>query len=167
MKTVLRFIFPLFVSLSTISLAKSAEIPQRFDATGWRNLLASHRGQPLIVHFWGFTCGNCMVELKDWGAFAQQHPDIPIVFVNWDRRGADPAHIAQTLEKMGLGRVKSFTLADGFEEKLRFAVDHDWLGELPFTRLITPGGVQTAFSGTANFSDLSKWIDAHPAAPRK
>lgn len=162
MSIVSRTIIALSLSLLAVSSAKSAEPPQRFDAESWQTLLASHKGQPVIVHFWGFTCGNCMVELKDWGTFAQRHPGTSIVFVNWDRRGAKPAHIADTLEKAGLGGVGSYTLANGFEEKLRFAVDHDWMGELPYTRLIASDGTRTAFSGTADFTELSKWLDAKP-----
>jgi thiol-disulfide isomerase/thioredoxin len=145
--------------------AFAANAPRLFDNANWQTLAISHKGQPLIVHFWGFTCGNCMVELNDWGRFAKEHPGVTIAFVNWDRRGADPSRIAQALAKAGLGRVQSFVLANGFEEKLRFAVDHDWMGELPYTRLIGGDGKATTFSGTADFKKLSQWLESekHPA----
>jgi thiol-disulfide isomerase/thioredoxin len=140
--------------------ALAANAPRLFDSANWRTLASSHNGRPLIVHFWGFTCGNCMVELNDWGKFAKAHPGVAIAFVNWDRRGADPSRIAQALDKAGLGGVQSFVLANGFEEKLRFAVDHDWMGELPYTRLIAGDGTATTFSGTADFKKLSQWLEA-------
>jgi thiol-disulfide isomerase/thioredoxin len=148
----------LILLLVSMPPANGAELPQLFNAARWQTLLATHKGKPIIVHFWGFTCGNCMVELKDWGRFAKQHPNTAIAFVNWDRRGADPSRIVQALDKAGLGSVASYTLANGFEEKLRFAVDHDWMGELPYTRLVSSDGTETAFSGVADFAKLSEWL---------
>lgn len=135
-----------------------AEPPRVFDGASWKTLVEARQGRPLIVHFWGFTCGNCMVELKAWGEFAAKHPHAAIAFVNWDRRGADPARIEKTLAKSGLERVESFTLANGYEEKLRFAVDRDWLGELPYTRLIAADGTITSVSGAADFAHLAHWL---------
>jgi thiol-disulfide isomerase/thioredoxin len=137
----------------------AAEPPRVFDSTSWQALLNAHKGQPVIVHFWGFTCGNCMVELDAWGRFAEKHRGAKIAFVNWDRRGADPARIDRALAKSGMGEIESYVLANGFEEKLRFAVDHDWMGELPYTRLISGDGSVTTFSGAADFEQLSKWLE--------
>jgi hypothetical protein len=136
----------------------AAEPPRTFDGASWQALVNSHKGHPVIVHFWGFTCGNCMVELKDWGKFAGEHPGTAIAFVNWDRHGADPQRIEKALAKAGLGNVESYTLANGFEEKLRFAVDRDWMGELPYTRLIAWDGTVKTFSGAADFEGLSRWL---------
>jgi hypothetical protein len=144
----------------------AANVPRLFDSTSWQTLASSHKGQPLIVHFWGFSCGNCMVELNDWGRFAKAHPGLAITFVNWDRRGADSSRIAQALDKAGLGGVQSFVLANGFEEKLRFSVDHDWMGELPYTRLIASDGKATTFSGTADFKKVSQWLEAENHSAR-
>jgi thiol-disulfide isomerase/thioredoxin len=147
-------------------MARADNAPQPFDSASWQTLTNSHKGRPLIVHFWGFTCGNCMVELNDWGRFAKEHPSVEIAFVNWDRRGAKSSRIAQALAKAGLGGVQSFVLANGFEEKLRFAVDRDWMGELPYTRLIDGDGKATTFSGTADFKKLSEWLEAEKTPPR-
>lgn len=149
----------LILACLTCGEAVAAGPPRTFDSASWQALVSSHKGQPVIVHFWGFTCGNCMVELKEWGKFADEHRGTTIAFVNWDRHGADPARIEKALAKVGLGGVESYTLADGFEEKLRFAVDHDWMGELPYTRLIARDGTVTTFSGAANFENLSQWLD--------
>ena len=27
----------------------------------------AHAGQPTVIHFWGLTCGPCLVELPQWG----------------------------------------------------------------------------------------------------
>ena len=67
------------------------------------------RGSPVIVHFWGLTCGNCMAELKDWGALVQAHPEATLILVNWgDERGARPAQIGPALATAGLGAASDF-----------------------------------------------------------
>jgi hypothetical protein len=153
----------LFVAvLPVASPAASPEAAQTaarpFDAESLKQILDAHKDRPLIVHFWGLTCSNCMAELKDWGAFTRAHPDATLVLVNWDQRGARPAEISPALQKAGLGSASSFALGKGFEEKLRFAVDRDWMGELPYTRLIAGDGSATAFSGPADFEQLGSWL---------
>jgi len=133
-----------------------------FDAESLKQILETHRGRPVIVHFWGLTCSNCMAELKDWGAFARAHPSVALVLVNWDQRGARPTEVSPALHKAGLSSAPSFALKDGFEERLRFAVDHDWMGELPYTRLIASDGSATAFSGPADFPQLGSWLAKQP-----
>jgi len=135
-----------------------ADPPRTFDGASWQAFLNEHKSQPAIVHFWGFSCGNCIAELGDWGKFAEKHPGTTIAFVNWDRHAADPRRIEKALAKAGLGNVASFALANGFEEKLRFAVDRDWMGELPYTRLISRDGTVKTFSGAADFENLSQWL---------
>ncbi len=158
-------LFPTLGMLACIALSASAGLaaddkgPRPLDAAGWQQLLAAHKGRPAIVHFWGLTCGNCMVELKDWGSFAEKHPNT-VVVVNWDARGGEPARVDAALAKAGLGNAPSYALAGGFEEKLRFAVDRDWMGELPYTRLIASDGTATTFSGAADFEELSQWLAA-------
>lgn len=160
MTTIARRVAVFLMLVWCASSPASAEPPRTFDTASWQALASSHKSGPVIVHFWGFSCGNCMAELADWGKFAQKHPGTAIAFVNWDRRGADPRRIEKALAKSGLEKVESFTLAGGFEEKLRFAVDHDWMGELPYTRLIARDGTVKTFSGTADFDSLSQWLGA-------
>ena len=138
------------------SIAKDAVRP--FDSGSWQEVTGAHKGQPVIVHFWAFSCGNCMVELKDWGQFAREHPGATIVLVNWDRHAAEPDRIAAALAKAGLGSVQSLALSNGFEAKLRFGIDRNWMGELPYTRMIAGDGSATAFSGSADFQKLQEWL---------
>jgi len=147
--------------VAAVSLAEpaaSGETPPPFEAATLNQIRDAHQGAPLIIHFWGLTCSNCMAELTDWGAFARAHPGATIVLVNWDQRGTRPEQIAPTLQKAGLGAVPSYALGNGFEEKLRFAVSPDWMGELPYTRLVAGDGTATTFSGAADFAELDAWL---------
>ncbi|MBY0559508.1 hypothetical protein [Hyphomicrobium sp.] len=147
---------PIAGSAASAQAAPQAALP--FEAESLKQILDAHKGRPLIVHFWGLTCSNCMAELTGWGAFTRAHPDATLVLVNWDQRGARPAEIGPALQKAGLGSVSSFALGSGFEERLRFAVGPDWMGELPYTRLIAGDGSVKAFSGPADFEQLGSWL---------
>ena len=150
------------IGVAILSLAWGASFAKdavrTFGSGSWQEITSAHKGQPVIVHFWGLTCGNCMAELKDWGQFAREHPGAAIVLVNWDRHVAEPDRIAAALAKAGLGGVQSLALSNGFEAKLRFAIDRDWMGELPYTRMISSDGSATAFSGSADFKKLQEWL---------
>ncbi len=147
------------LALMTSAANASDNVQTRpFDSASVQKLIDANRGRPVIVHFWGLTCGTCMGELKDWGTFRAAHPDATLILVNWDERGARPAQIGPALQKSGLESVPSFALGEGFEEKLRFAIDRDWMGELPYTRLISCDGSVTTASGATDFSDLAKWL---------
>ena len=147
-----------FASMAGSVRASDNTETRPFDPVSVQKVVDARKGSPVIVHFWGLTCGNCVVELKDWGEFVRAHPDATLILINWDERGARPADIAPALQKAGLGAVPSFALGEGFEDKLRFAVDRDWMGELPYTRLIAPDATITTFSGAADFAELAAWL---------
>ena len=160
MKTIAS-ILTMLVALASMAgsvRASDTTATRPFDPANLQQVVDAHKGRPVIVHFWGLTCGNCMVELKDWSEFVRAHPDATLILVNWDERGARPADIAPALQKVGLGAVPSFALGEGFEDKLRFAVDRDWMGELPYTRLIASDATITTFSGAADFAELAAWV---------
>ena len=67
--------------------------------------------------------------------------------------------IRATLAKAGLAGAEQWALADDFEQNIRFAIDRDWMGELPRTQLIGRDGSVTTLSGAMDFSKLTAWLD--------
>lgn len=45
------------------------------DAAQQKMTLESLRGQPVVVEFWSSTCGACLVMMKAWQKYADEHPD--------------------------------------------------------------------------------------------
>lgn len=146
------------LAFASAASADTAAGPRPLTTETWPQLAATLKDRPTIVHVWGVTCSICMVELPEWGAFAARHPEVRIVLVNWDRE-PDPARISTTLGKANLASVESWGLAQGFEEKVRFAFDRDWMGEMPRTRLISSSGASISYSGAADFAKLAAWIE--------
>ena len=132
----------------------------------WRQLLDAHKDRPTIVHFWGVTCGPCKVELPRLGQFAKAHPGIDVVTISADlvpdRSGATRAMLA----KSGLGLAENWIFGDGFVERLRFEIDPTWQGDIPRTLLISREGKITTIEGSAELTEVEKWLNQQAAAAR-
>ncbi len=138
--------------------ARAGEL-QRFQRGTWQALREAHSGQPMVVHFWGLTCGPCLVELPDWGRLAQERPAAGIVTVAADPYPMPPAALSTALSKAGLSGADNW-MFDSFSERLRFEVDPAWQGELPLTLLIQrDGSVQTNL-GVLDPAQVRAWLDA-------
>ena len=133
--------------------------PKVFGEGSWQDLTVAHKGQKLIVHFWSLACAPCLEELPEWGKFLARNPDAPLVLINWESRPQPEDRIRATLAKAGLAGAENWTLTDGFEQKIRFAIDRDWMGELPRTQLIAQDGSMTTVSGAMDFAKLTAWLD--------
>jgi hypothetical protein len=143
-------------------------------ATGqWKNLLQTqthntmasspsntglangHSGTPLVVHFWGVTCGPCLSEMPQWGRFVSDNQGYKVVFVQVD--DVSTGIMSQLLVKARLGQAVNYKLTTPFDEFMRYEVDAQWRGETPFTIMVNASGQQTQLNGLVNFGKLKKW----------
>ena len=126
----------------------------------WKTLTAAHTGQPMVVHFWGLTCGPCLEELPNWTAELKKRPDLKLVLVDSSPFGDEPADVKTALTKAGLAHQENWLIADSFEERLRFEIDSKWRGEMPFTLMIGRDGKIDKVSGLMDFKKLDGWLNA-------
>src|SRR5436189_6447372 len=103
-----------------------AEEPRPFGRGSWQELRQEHAGRPTIVHFWGLTCGPCLVELPEWGRFTQSASVADFVMVAADPVPEEPAQLSAVLAKAGLSPVESWRFADRFAERLQYEIDPNW-----------------------------------------
>jgi thiol-disulfide isomerase/thioredoxin len=134
-----------------------------FGRGSWQALLDAHAQRPLIVHFWGLTCGPCLAELPAWGAFARSRPKADLVLVAADPVPEPADRIAATLTQAGLSGAESWSFDGRFPSRLYFEVDPSWAGELPRTVLRGIGGTQESWIGTADFSRVTAWLNSQKA----
>lgn len=146
-----------------LSRTASAQ-PLPFGRGSWKELLARHAGQPTIVHFWGLTCGPCLVELPEWGKLMAARPDMRLVLVAADPLPQDPERLDATLANAGLAKAESWSFTDRFYERLRYEIDPRWAGELPRTVLIDRAGHQTVLPGVADLAQVKAWLDVQRTA---
>jgi thiol-disulfide isomerase/thioredoxin len=130
-----------------------------FVRGSWQQLVKAHQGKPIVVHFWGLTCGPCLAELPDWTAERKKRPDLDLVLVDSSPFGDDPNEVQTALRKDGLLNAENWLFADSFEEKLRYEIDPHWHGEMPYTLMIGRDGKVAAAAGLTNFAQLNAWLD--------
>jgi thiol-disulfide isomerase/thioredoxin len=159
-----RLAIALLAALLLPDAARAAD-PLPFERGSWAKLVARHEGQATVVHFWGLTCGPCLVELPNWGKLAAARRDLRLVLVAADPLPQPPDQVAATLERAGLSGAESWSFTDRFYERLRYEIDPAWMGELPRTVLIARDGHVTALPGVADLSKVRAWLDAQ-ARPR-
>lgn len=136
-----------------------------FGRGSWQALTKAHAGRPIIVHFWGVTCGPCKVELPQLGAFMKENPAIDVVTISADFVPDLPAATRAMLERSGLAQAENW-IFDGFADRLRFEIDPTWQGDIPRTLLITREGELTTIEGAAEMADLKDWSERQLAAKK-
>ncbi len=128
-----------------------------FTATSIKEIKARHASAPFVLAFWSLSCSYCPDELAMLDALARRHGSKAIVLVSTDTPG-DRAAIIATLKRHGLTDVEAWVFADPFAERLRYAVDPRWHGELPRTYFLRGGHIEHAISGLVDESEIEAWI---------
>jgi thiol-disulfide isomerase/thioredoxin len=158
--------FSAFASLVSVTLlativgaATEAEL-HPFKRGSWQDIRRAHAGQPIVVHFWGLTCGPCRVEMPKWGRLLQERPDLRLVVIDADLIPNAAGLVSEMLVKTGLAGAENWIFADDFVERLRFEIDPRWRGEIPMTLLIARDGKTTTIEGVADPAQVRAWLDA-------
>lgn len=154
----LSILLAFLVAMASLASAEPTS-PLAFERGSWAKLRASHNGQATVIHFWGLTCGPCLVELPHWGKLRQQRPDLNLVLIAADPLPQDPDRVSATLERAGLAGSESWSFTDRFYERLRYEIDPAWAGELPRTVMIDAKGEATVLPGVADLAQVRIWLD--------
>lgn len=153
------------VTIGSLAAAEPTS-PQPFTRGSWAKLRAEHAGQPTVIHFWGLTCGPCLVELPHWGKLAAVRPDLRLVLVAADPLPQPGERVTATLSTAGLGAIESWSFTDRFYERLRYEIDPLWAGELPRTVLIARDGSAKVLPGVADLDQVRAWLDQQKSTNR-
>jgi thiol-disulfide isomerase/thioredoxin len=143
----------------TMSASAPVSDLHAFERGSWQQLRKAHAGKPLIVHFWGVTCGSCRVEMPQWGQFLQQHPGLPLVTIDADLVPNDAAAVRSMLQQSGLSKAENWMFDDDFVERLRYEIDPHWQGDIPRTLLIARDGSTTTIEGVVDFAKVDAWLN--------
>lgn len=154
------------IFLQSLTFATAADV-RTFGRGSWQEIRKAHAGEPLVVHFWGVTCGPCRAELPQWGRFANERADLHLVTIDADLVPNAPTAVRAMLEQSGLSaRTENWMFNDDFVERLRYEIDPQWQGEIPRTLLIAADGRTTLLEGAADFARISAWLDVQPAVQK-
>jgi thiol-disulfide isomerase/thioredoxin len=156
-----RFFFTVLIAalLPASAMAAGQTNLHPFVRGSWKQLTQAHKGEPIVVHFWGLTCGPCLAELPQWTAEQKKRPDLRLVLVDSSPFGDEPGQVWAALKRDGLTHIENWLFADSFEERLRYEIDPGWRGEMPYTLLIGRDGKITPVTGEMDFAKLNRWLD--------
>jgi thiol-disulfide isomerase/thioredoxin len=158
--------FSAFVSLVSVAVLASVAVAategelRPFKRGSWQEIRRVHAGQPIVVHFWGLTCGPCRLEMPKWGRLMQERPDLKLIAIDADLIPNEAAVVSEMLVKTGLAGAENWIFADDFVERLRFEIAPRWRGEIPMTLLIAGDGTTTTVEGVADPAQVRAWLDA-------
>ena len=128
-----------------------------FDAKSLASIAAGQAGRPFVLALWSIHCEPCIREMGQWGPLQRRYPGVQIVLVAADMP-RERKKVISTLSRYDLAGVQTWAFADDFEERVRFAIDRTWRGELPRTYLYDAGGKVQARSGAADAAWVEPWL---------
>ena len=153
MPGLLRF---LCLALALAPAVHAAEF-RDFDARTPAALRSQYAGRPYILAFWSIHCEPCRDELAQWAPLQRRHPEVPIILVATDSPNERDV-LSKLLSRYDLAGVQMWAYADEFDERVRFAVDRQWRGELPRTYLYDASHQAEARSGVAEPGWIEAWL---------
>ena len=71
---------------------------------------------------------------------------------------AESDAIRATLARHGLENVEAWVFVDEFAERLRYAVDRHWAGELPRSYFYAADGARRAVTGRPDAALIERWL---------
>lgn len=141
------------VVLLALALPAGAQELKPFTPQSLAQITANRAGTPFVLAFWSLTCAHCQQELADFGRRHITH----LVLVSTDTP-AEAEAIRATLARHGLENAEAWVFADEFGERLRYAVDRHWAGELPRSYFYAADGSRRAVSGHPETTLLDRWL---------
>jgi len=156
----------LLAALLAAPIWAQAADPRPFDAASPRAIDAAHAGKPYVLVLWSLYCEPCRDEMAHWKALRRRYPGVPVVLVSTDSPG-ERATVVEFLKRYDPGAVESWIFADEYSERVRYAVDPAWRGELPRTYLFDAAHRSEGRSGRFDQRWIEGWLAAQGTQRRK
>lgn len=128
-----------------------------FDEKSLDSIRTRLAGKPFVLSFWSVHCEPCTREMALWRKLQPKYGDVPVILVATDPP-AESDRVRVFLNRYDPGPVERWQYADDFDERIRFAVDPRWRGELPRTYFFNAAHKAEARSGVVDEAWLEKWL---------
>lgn len=135
-----------------------------FEPGSLQAIREAHVGRPFVLALWSVYCEPCRAEMTTLGRFKAEYPQAAMVLVSIDPPDELPA-VQRMLAQYAPVGAETWAFADAFAERLRYAVDPRWRGELPRTYFYDAEHRVSAVSGSVDAATLSAWMQGS-ALPR-
>lgn len=125
-----------------IALVLAAALAGEVDAAALGKLVASHRGQPVVLTFWATWCAPCVKEFPELVSLARKRSDVAFVSVSIDDESDVPG--IERIVAEGKPSFPVYRKADGRDNEFIEGVDKDWSGVVPATLVYDASGRRQA-----------------------
>jgi hypothetical protein len=127
--------------------ASAAPALQPFEPASMARIIASEQGKPFVLVVWSLDCEFCLASLDALARERQARKDFNVVTIATDP-AAPPLGplMQQRLSSLGLSE-HAWAYAALPPERLRFAIDRNWHGEMPRSYWFGADGQRTPYSG--------------------
>jgi hypothetical protein len=155
MRALLRWLAPLLACLVAGTACAAGKV-RAFEADSLPAIVASHAGTPFVLVVWALDCDYCQPSFKAL-AEAQRRGKLAVVTIATDRAGDAQAVslIEKKIEGTGLA-AQAWAFGDAPEERLRYAIDPKWRGEMPRSYWFDSTGNRVAHSGVITADIVAK-----------
>jgi hypothetical protein len=136
----------------------AADGAREFETASMAKITARHCGRgPFALALWSLECPHCKDSLKSLEKLRRQHPDVGLVLIQVDATEQASAG-EEVLNRLGIHVGERWIFADEAPERLRYAVDRQWAGELPRTYLYRKDCERSGISGALKADVLRAWL---------
>jgi hypothetical protein len=149
-----RFLLVLLISIAFPTIAAD------FQSFGRDSRLAiekAHAKKAFVLAFWSVDCLYCGEEIRHLDHLVREHPGIALVLVCTD--GVDMASQANHVldHDIGIKHAERWIFSDSDADRLYFAVDKKWRGELPRAYFYDTAGNTQMVAGQVDLVWLRAW----------
>ncbi len=143
----------------------AAQKLRSFDAESLDQIRATHPGKAFILAFWSTQCVPCRDEMAQLRTLKRKFPTLQVILVATDAP-SQAEGIKRFLARYDPGPVQRWAFADEFSERVRYAVDPAWRGELPRTYFYDAAHRAVAKSGLIDAVWIENWVAAQESGRR-
>jgi thiol-disulfide isomerase/thioredoxin len=148
------------LALAGVALpARATHEPRPFDAKSFAAIRHAYAGRPFVLSLWSVHCEPCRHEMPLWRDLQARYPKVRVVLVAADNPG-ELDRIKAFLARHDPGPAESWYFADDFEERIRYAIDPKWRGELPRTYFFDAAHRVESRTGLPERTWTERWFGA-------
>ena len=136
-----------------LSIAQANAEPNRFAVDSLTAIETRYQGQSFVLALWSLECPPCYKELAMLAEWQRQTPGSKLVLVSTDS-DAPPDELTRTLGRFDFLQAEQWLFSDSNAQRLRYAIDPLWRGELPRSYLYKANQGRKAVSGLLDEDDL-------------
>ncbi len=118
--------------------------PELIDARGYEDLIARHRGKPVMVYFWATWCEPCRHEYPVINELARKYASRGLVILGISMDDDADMNLVRRFLARGKPIFPNYRQKPGQDQPFRRTVNPKWHGAIPATFLYHPDGRQVA-----------------------